>query len=50
MTPVDFAAALMAAAGSTILYIVGGITAGLSIFALLFGAKKGIGAIKSFGK
>lgn len=53
MTPygvTEFGAALLAAANGAVPYIGAGVTAGVVIFAITFGIKKGLSALKTVGK
>jgi hypothetical protein len=46
----DFAASLLSAANGSLLYIGAGVTAGVVIFAVTFGIRKGLAALRTVGK
>jgi hypothetical protein len=48
--PTDFAASLLTAANGSLLYIGGGVAAGVVVFAVTFGIRKGLGALRTVGK
>lgn len=50
MTAVDFSTALLSAANGALPYIAGGVTAGVVIFAVTFGIRKGLAALRTVGK
>ncbi|GAA2084169.1 hypothetical protein GCM10009840_21080 [Pseudolysinimonas kribbensis] len=46
----DFAASILTAATGALPYIGGGVAAGVVVFAVTFGIRKGIGALRAVGK
>lgn len=50
MTAASFATSLLAAANGALPYVGGGVAAGVVIFAVTFGIRKGLGAIRTVGK
>jgi len=50
MTAVTFGAQLLEAAQGSLPYIGAGVAAGVVVFAVTFGIKKGLGALRSVGR
>lgn len=48
--PTDFAATMLSAGNGALLYIGGGVAAGAVVFAVTFGIRKGLGALRAVGK
>jgi len=50
MDAASFATQLLAAANGSLPYIAAGVGAGVVVFAVTFGIKKGLGALRSVGR